>query len=543
MRRRLTVWLTAAAVILVAPIAAGAQTPVATRVLVMPFVVEPDPPGPAASAASAWLGEAAAILIGDELQRLSVGAFGREERTAAFERLQLPQASNLTRAMTIRAGELLGASHVVFGEIKAGESQLAVHARLIRLETGEQTADVAADAPPNDLYALFDRVGAVLARSSGWPLGVETPALNRPPLDAMENYVKGLLALAPATQQRFLEAAARRAPRDARIALALWSAYEAQGLFGKALAVAQSVPADAPLARRAKFAAALTLIELKRLDEAYRDLSLLEGQRASPVLETALGVVQLRRGGQEGASAPAAYFTRAVQASPEDTDYLFNLGYAYAIAADAPAALHWLREAVRYDATDGDAHLVMSVVLRSSGKTAEAQHELDLARQLGTRRRAGIDASADKVPAGLERLRTDLDSGAVQPLAAISAPAQRDQQDTAGFYLEEGRRLFNARKDREAIDRLRRAIYFAPYEDEPHVLLGRLYERGGRLADAIEEFKVALWCRESAEVRVALGSALLMSGDAAGARREAERALVLQPGSADAKTLLNRSGR
>ena len=71
----------------------------------------------------------------------------------------------------------------------------------------------------------------------------------------------------------------------------------------------------------------------------------------------------------------------------------------------------------------------------------------------------------------------------------------------------------NARRDREAIDELRRAIYLAPYEDEPHLLLGRLYQRGGRLSDAIDEFKVAIWCRETAAARLALGLALLDTGE------------------------------
>ena len=89
---------------------------------------------------------------------------------------------------------------------------------------------------------------------------------------------------------------------------------------------------------------------------------------------------------------------------------------------------------------------------------------------------------------------------------------------------------------------LQRAIYLAPYDSEPHVLLGRLLERGGRLAEAIDEFKIAIWAKETPEARVALGAALLENGDAAGARREAQRALTLQPDYAPAKELLKKLG-
>ena len=67
--------------------------------------------------------------------------------------------------------------------------------------------------------------------------------------DVFENYVKGLVAIAPASQQRFLEAAYRKEPRDSRILLALWSVYAGQGLHAKALAAARNVYLDRPHGR------------------------------------------------------------------------------------------------------------------------------------------------------------------------------------------------------------------------------------------------------------------------------------------------------
>jgi Flp pilus assembly protein TadD len=121
-------------------------------------------------------------------------------------------------------------------------------------------------------------------------------------------------------------------------------------------------------------------------------------------------------------------------------------------------------------------------------------------------------------------------------------PTQRDQRATAQFHLANGRSLADARKDREALGELRRAIYLSPYEEEPHRLLGQIYQRGGRLSEAIEQFTVALWCRETAAGRVALGAALLEAGQAEAARREADRALVLAPDSDDARALRQRFG-
>jgi tetratricopeptide (TPR) repeat protein len=528
-----------------APVCVAAAAPAAapgSRVLVMPFAVEVEADAPGGPGASLWLGEAAALLLTDGLREAGVGAVSRDEAVAAFDRLQLPRSSILTRATMIRVGELVGASEIVFGDVRLGP-KLAVTAHIVRLDADAELPDVTGSGALDEIFAIFQRTAGALAASTG-RVGVARPPPAAPmALEAFENYVKGLVAATPAAQQRFLESALRQAPHDARVLYALWGVYSAEGQDEQALAVASAVPEDSPLSRRARFAAAVSLVTLKRLDGAFQDLGALAREQPSPVLANALGVVQLRRPAGASGGAATDYFTRAVQADPGNTDYLFNLGYAYALAHNPDAALRWLREAVRYDAANGDAHLVMSAVLASAGRTTEAERELDLARQLGTGTDATTFTLTPKIPPHLERLRTDLDLGPAERVnAAISVPAQRDQQQTAAYYLDRGRTLFDAKKDREATDELRRAVYLSPYEDEPHVLLGRIYERAGRLTDAIDEFKVALWCRESVEAHVALGGVLLESGDRDGARREATRALALDPQSESAGALLRKIG-
>jgi len=361
------------------------------------------------------------------------------------------------------------------------------------------------------------------------------------PLAAFENYIKGLMAATPAAQQRFLEAAMSVVPRDGRVLMALWDVYFEQGLHDKAVSVASAVPATSPQYRRARFSLALTLIELKRLDGAYKELTGLYTQRRSAAVSNALGIVQFRRSPTAtGQDSAAFYFERAANEAPGDSDYLFNLGYARAVAGDSAGALLWLREAVRNHAPDGDAHLVMAAVLSTAGRTAEAQREIELARLLGTSLDV-VPPSLSRVPPDLERMRLTLDDSLLGN-AALAAPAQRDQSETARFHLDRGRTLISQGKDREAVADLRRSIYLAPYEDEPHLLLGRVYQRAGRLGEAIDEFKVAIWCRESAAARIALGSAQFDNGDRDAARREFERALVLAPDSAEARAWLKRIG-
>ena len=107
------------------------------------------------------------------------------------------------------------------------------------------------------------------------------------------------------------------------------------------------------------------------------------------------------------------------------------------------------------------------------------------------------------------------------------------------FHLEQGRRFFDREQDGEALAELRRAVYLSPYEARAHLLIGRIHLRGGRPADAIDAFKISIWSEDQAPAHVYLAEAYLKTGDKNSARAEAQRALVLDPASADAKRVLS----
>jgi len=525
--------------ILATSVPAAAQSVVVERPLVLPFAVVVDGDVPGGQGAGFWLGEAAALLIAEELDARDIAVFSRAERVAAFASLQLPVTAPLTRATMIRVGELVGATELVVGEIRLG-TRLTITARIISLETARERVHAEADGTQTDIYGVVERIASQLAPQ----VNAQARHVDRRlPLGAFENYVKGLVATTPAVQERFLDAARQQAPTDDRVLLAVWEFYASQGAHDKALAAATSVSREARLDRQARYAAALSLIELRRFDEAYQGLQVLHGEQPSPVLSNAIGVIQVRRGSTPQTGVPTYFFTRAVDEAPDQTEYLFNLGYSYARIQNTDAALYWLREVVRFDPADGDAHLVLSQMLMAAGKRVEAQRELELARQLGTSLDAEALVLADRVAPGLERLTSRLETRAVANVAAaIANPAQREQQELAAFHLARGRRLFEQEDDRGATNELRRAIYLRPYEDEPHLLLGQIYRRAGRLAEAIDAFRIAVWSRESVPARMQLAEALHEHGETTLAIAEARRAVALAPESVPARELLARIG-
>lgn len=523
-----------------APGAAAAQTTPAVRVLVVPF------DNPQRDGRLAWLGEASAVLLAEELNARGVAAIRRAERVRAFEHLHLPVTASLTRATVIKVGQMVGASEVIVGSFKVEGSDLIVDAHSIEIEAGRLQPHVSERAPLTQLFAIF----ATLARRLS-PEGPRIPssAWAQPTLAAFEHYIKGLLAESAAMQATFLETAIRESPGFDRAKLALWEVRHDQEDHAGALAAVRRVPADSPFSSRARFRAGVSLIGLKEYDQAFALYSALLQEvpggasrpLAAPILNN-LGVVQIRRGPTPTAGSAAYYLTKATDADPADPDYAFNLGYAYALDRNNQGAIYWLREALRRNPADADAHYVLAAALHGSGSTVEAARERELAMQLSSRYEElerGAAADRQPVPRGLDRMRLDLEGpSALRADQTLGSSAQREQRDLAAFHLDSGRRLFERERDREALAELRRAVYLSPYEADAHLLIGRIHLRAGRPKEAIDALKISIWSEDTAAAHVALAEAYLTAKDAAAARAELERALALDPESADAKRLL-----
>ena len=356
-----------------------------------------------------WLGEAAAVLLADDLTALGVDAISGEDRREAFERLQVPAANALTDATYIRIGELIGASEIVVGTLRLQGETILVRARSIVLETGKIRVDVTEAGPFVDFFAILERIARRIAPPSSRSRDERLHA--HPPVAAFENYIKGLLAETPATAINYLNAALKVQSSFDRARLALWRVYTDQGEHDRALAAIRPIPAGSPWAGRARFLAGLSQIDLKRYDEAFATFKGLgeTAPGAAAVLNN-LGVVQVRRGSTPQTGEAVYYFNRAAETDPTGADYFFNLGYAYWLARDTQAAIYWLREAVRRDPTDGEAHFVLSAALAAAGSAAESSRERELASRLTPAfEEWATRPPVDPVPRGLERIRTSLE--------------------------------------------------------------------------------------------------------------------------------------
>jgi tetratricopeptide (TPR) repeat protein len=495
----------------------------------------------AADARSAWLGEAVAMLLTDDIDAMGAGVLTRDERIRALERLQLPPRAGLTSATAIKIGQLVGASTVVTGTAILNGDVLTVGVQSIRIDTGRVAATFNERGPLTDMLAILERSARRLVPASSVPTDVVEK--QHPPLPAYESYVKGLLAETPATAITYLQKAIALAPTFDRARLALASTQSEIGSYEAARSAALAVGESSPWRRDGQFAAALAEINLKRFDEAFGRLQQLNTSAPTPEVLTNLGVIQLRRSPTAQQGRATYFLHKAVELNPMSADATFNLGYAYWEEQDAKAAVYWLKEAVRLDPTDADAHFVLAAGLDATGAGTEGGRERELARRLSAgyeEGETGPDATA--VPKDLERIALFLQRPeAGRTDSALAATEQREQREMATFHLDRGRRFYEREEDRAALTELRRAIYLSPYQAEAHLLVGRIHLRAGRTRDAVEALKISLWSEETADAHEALGEAYLQQKNAAAARAEAERALALRPGYAQATELLKQA--
>src|SRR5215208_3910006 len=199
--------------LVVRPEHAAAQT-TGTRILVVPFENTQHEPR------LYWLSEASAVLLADELNARGVRAIARHERIRAFEQLHLPPSASLSRATVIKVGQIVGASEVIVGSFALDGTVLKIQTHAVRIDAGRLQPEIAEQAPLTDLFGIFGRLARRVG-STAQPR--DANASPRPPLDAFENYIKGLIAESPAAQATFLETAIQQFPAYDRARLALWS--------------------------------------------------------------------------------------------------------------------------------------------------------------------------------------------------------------------------------------------------------------------------------------------------------------------------------
>lgn len=341
----------------------------ADTVLVLPFFNQ-------SKADLDWVGESISESIHDSLASEGLLVLDRDDRLEGYRRLSVRPGAELTHASVIKIGQALDASDVIYGYYElipesgkdAASSSLRVRARVLDMKRMRQYPEFTELRPLQDLAALQAHLGwrALQYLNPKSAPSEEAFMRERPPvrLDAMESYIRGLLAQTPEQRQRFFSQAARLDEHYSQPCFQLGMTYWANKDYQVAATWLARVDRSNPHYLEAQFFLGLCWYYTGDFAGAGHAFQAVAASVPLNEVYNNLGAAQNRLNNAAGAIAS---FQKALDGDSSDPDYHFNLGYAYWRAGRYPDAVKSLRLAVERNPNDTEATALLGRALKGEG--------------------------------------------------------------------------------------------------------------------------------------------------------------------------------
>jgi tetratricopeptide (TPR) repeat protein len=371
----------------------------ADTVLVLPFFNH------SGSANLDWIGESIAETVHDALASEGLLVLDREDRLEGYRRLSIRPGAELTHASVMKIGESLDASRVIYGsyEIRtAGDgkdqskSTLHLTARILDLKRTTQGAQLTESGPLEDLAGVEVRLGWQTLQSirpktaPSEEIFLQTRPSVR--LDAVENYIRGLLSSSPDQRHRLFTQAARLDEHYSQPCYQLGKTYWEKKDYRVAAGWLDRVTRSDPHYLEARFYLGLCRYYSGDYEGAAAAFQEVAGSVPLNEVYNDLGAAQAQR--NDFTSAAASY-RKALEGDSADPDYHFNLGYALWKSGQYEAAVESFRAALERNDNDAEATTLLGLALKR------------------TPPRPG-----DQLTEGRQRIKTNYDEAAFRQLQA-----------------------------------------------------------------------------------------------------------------------------
>ncbi len=338
----------------------------AGTVLVIPFSNQ------SASNNLDWISESISQSLREALASRGLLVVSREDRQEVYRRLSIRPYVRLTRASVIKVAEELDADQVVFGEFEVAPGpapQGSLRIAAVLLDTGhmKKGPEFVEQGPLEDLARLQNllawqvlRFLAPEATPSAEQFLVEHPPVR---VDALENYIRGLLAATPEQKQRYFNQAVRLESGYSQPCFELgrlnWERKEYRLAAGW---LARVKPAD-PHYWEANFLLGLCRYYTSDFEGAGAAFALVAQSVPLNEVFNNLAAAQSRRNLPEALEN----FEKASAGDTADPDYHFNAGYVHWKRKEFAAAAERFRAALERSPEDVKATLLLGRCLQKSG--------------------------------------------------------------------------------------------------------------------------------------------------------------------------------
>lgn len=320
-----------------------------------------------------WIGESFAETIRESLSAQGILTLAREDRQEAFRRLSVRPYALLTRATVIKIGESLDAGRVIFGQYSVtpgtppSKGSLHITSRILDLKRIKQGPELTESGALEDLAAIETHLAwqSVQAIAPKTAPSEEDFRAARPPLrvDAIESYIRGLVATSSEQKHHFFTQAARLDARFSQPCFQLGRLHTAKKDYRAALAWLERVDRTDSHYFEAQFL--LGICRYHTGDYAGAETAFRLVSESVPLNEVFnnLGAAQSRRNEPQ----TVANFRKALDGDAADPDYHFNLGYALWKRGQFEAAAESFRAALDRNPGDSDATTMLGRCLNRSG--------------------------------------------------------------------------------------------------------------------------------------------------------------------------------
>jgi tetratricopeptide (TPR) repeat protein len=385
-----------AALVLMAVQAVSAET-----VLILPFF------NLGKSTSIGWIGDSISETILESLAAEGLVVVPPETRDEMLRQMNIRRYAVLTRASVMELAVNADAETVLYGEVELlpstnanSKGNLRLSARLFDVRRVKRRGEFSLTGALEDLSSLqstlaWQVLASVMPNHS---MSQEEYRRSHPPIriDALESYVRGLLATSNDQKHRLFTNAVRLEAGFSQpcYQLGKLNFFASKNYRAAAEWFQKVTPADRHY-REALFYLGLSRYQTGDFQGAADVLRKVADAVPLPEVWNNLGAVLLRTG---DASAVAC-FQKAIEINPGDPDYYFNLGYALWRKADFTGAADNLRATLARKPDDEAATVLLGRSLKESGP------------------RPG-----DVRTEAMERLKTEYNDSAWMALKAMLAP-------------------------------------------------------------------------------------------------------------------------
>ncbi len=321
-----------------------------------------------------WVGESVSETVREVLARRAIMTHDREDRQEVFRRLGIRPYARLTRATVIKVGQTLDTEKVIYGEFdltnapdgKTSMGSLRIIGHVMDLKGLRQGPEFSENGALEDLAALQRHLAwqalRLLQPQKAAPESEFMAAGRKIRVDALENYIRGLLATSSDQKSRLFSQAIRLEPEYSQAQYQLGMLYFAKKDYHAAADWLSKVsPADVDF-RHATFY--LGLSRYYTGDFAGAQTAFEQVAKSVPLNEVLndLGAAQSRRNLPEALDT----FAKALEGDSADPVYHFNVGYALWKHGSFDAAADRFRAVLERDPKDAQATLMLGRCLKKT---------------------------------------------------------------------------------------------------------------------------------------------------------------------------------